>query len=613
MYNDNLNIYVEELIESILNDKTELDDTRYQQLCRIRDGLIDMFKVDVNNTDTQIIVDVINNSQYAQLFKNIDIHEAANTIFLKRTDDNTVKSYLNNVIKTIDEKNYINKLYAYSEFYDKEYGLNLNNIEIYFDTCKKHEKLEIVANFAVFLESYTKTKEGKQLVSDCKNGKKDISELILKMNDCSITPLFDENPKKNNTFTYNAAKAGSLDGFFIVFDDDNNLTFNVSTTASPSVRIEGTSVFRHATTAKFISEAITEKLDEYLYEMNLHNSKYSDSKDDLKKSRAYIWNNFINTNSKSKMSFIAQALTTKIESLNVFDIDDNLRNKDVLLSGESLQTLIKKLNSQDPCYLINKSNKTDKIIELADIKKYFNESGFKSNFISVISDTKYKNEYATSDLKRQLEKLQLNLSEFKVYLQNATLKDMTYEEYKKQMDKQSIDYFYDYVLTRRAFSSANQLKINNKIFPKIAEKALLVNMLLSDDETYKENIKFISGIDLGNVKSHFSYLINPNMVNNNKDYLNNDTYVSHIKDKLEFLDLDINYKDILNKIYDRYDINYAQSLLALEIKQEEKNNYKEEKDYYKEAYEKLLKELQAQQSGQSIEPEPSKKTNKNKP
>jgi hypothetical protein len=607
MNNTNLKIYVEELIESILNNKTELDDIRYEHICRIRDSLIDMFKIDLNKIDTTIVSDIIKSSEYHDLFKNIDIDQASNAIFLKRIDGEHVKNYLNDVIEKIDEKNYINKLYAYSEFYDKQYGLNLNNIETYFNKCKKHEKLEIVANFAVFLESYTKTKEGQQLVSDCKNGKKDIQELIFKMNDCSLTPLFDENPNKNKKFTYNSAKAGSLDGFFIVFDDDNNLTFNVSTTASPSVRIEGTSVFRHATTAKFISDAITEELDSYLYEMNMHNSKYSDDKESLKKDRAYIWNQHINTNSKSKMSFIANALIKKIESLDIFDIDDSLKDQNLLLSGESLQTLIKKLNGTNPCYLINKSNKTDKVIELNDMKKYFNESDFKSNFISVISDTKYKAEYATSDLKSKLDQLNLSLPEFKVYLQNATLKDMTYEEYKKEMDKESIDYFYDHVLTRRAFSSANQLKINNRVFPKLAERALIVNMLLSDDSIHRQNLKFISGIDLGNAKSYFGYLINQNKVDTTQDYINNNTYVAHIKEKIEFLDLNINYKDLLNKVYDRYDINYAQSLLALEMKQEENNSMRE-------AYEKLLKEVSQKKQSEYLTEDPqSKRTNKNKP
>lgn len=607
MNNTNLKIYVEELIESILNNKTELDDIRYEHICRIRDSLIDMFKIDLNKIDTTIVSDIIKSSEYHDLFKNIDIDQASNAIFLKRIDGEHVKNYLNDVIEKIDEKNYINKLYAYSEFYDKQYGLNLNNIETYFNKCKKHEKLEIVANFAVFLESYTKTKEGQQLVSDFKNGKKDIQELIFKMNDCSLTPLFDENPNKNKKFTYNSAKAGSLDGFFIVFDDDNNLTFNVSTTASPSVRIEGTSVFRHATTAKFISDAITEELDSYLYEMNMHNSKYSDDKESLKKDRAYIWNQHINTNSKSKMSFIANALMKKIESLDIFDIDDSLKDQNLLLSGESLQTLIKKLNGTNPCYLINKSNKTDKVIELNDMKKYFNESDFKSNFISVISDTKYKAEYATSDLKSKLDQLNLSLPEFKVYLQNATLKDMTYEEYKKEMDKESIDYFYDHVLTRRAFSSANQLKINNRVFPKLAERALIVNMLLSDDSIHRQNLKFISGIDLGNAKSYFGYLINQNKVDTTQDYINNNTYVAHIKEKIEFLDLNINYKDLLNKVYDRYDINYAQSLLALEMKQEENNSMRE-------AYEKLLKEVSQKKQSEYLTEDPqSKRTNKNKP
>lgn len=597
----NIKLYIEELLETIVY--TKHIEKRYHEMAELRNNLAEELDLKLHLIDTNKIVNYIKDTDYVFLFNNLDLHEAANVIFLKRIEEKDIIEFFKKVSDGINENNYLNKIYSYNETYKEKYGIDLNNIDLFFKDCKYFQKMEIMANLATFIESYYKTTEGKNFIENYKNtihSSKDsqqyFEELFEKMNQSSIRPLFYKN---NNKYIYTAAGAGSLDGFFIMFDEKNNLTFNVSTTVSPNVKIEGTSVLRHAVTSKIISEAIIEHIDKILEENKLYDPLFGDTKESLKKTRAEYFNNYIKNDLKYKNTFISKALLKKIKNLNLDFIEDFNITDEALKSGEIIETITKKLNQSDPTELINRNLKISGVVSNKEIKDFFSEKnndGFTTNFITEVKDVKSKKLFEYSSLNTALNDHHLNIYELKTYLQNVVLKEIALQEFGSNLNKNAIDLFYDHIVTRRVFSEANQLKINQNSFSLTVERFLLKHLLLNNENEIQENSQFLTEIDKSNIKSYFTYFISANQHQDFATYTQQDSYTSEIKDKLNKLGANIETLVFLEKINKEYNIEKAADLSVIE-----KNNsiIKDQNEEIK-LLKKLLEEARNPQNSETV-------------
>lgn len=554
--NNKLKYYVENLIESIASSYS----TEHELLAidNLRDDFINYFNIDLINTNISDVVACVEQSPYLYLFKNLNIEEASALIFLRRSNVNNIGEKYTEILKSFDNNLNLNKLYNFRNLYKEEYGLELNNIEKYFKHCEFNVQTEIIANLSVFLESFIKTDEGKQFIVDLKNDKVTIEDLFDKLDDSSIRPLF---KREKGNYEYIQAAGGMPDGFFVMFDKGNEMIFNISTTSSPDINIENTSVIRHAVASKIITDAIIEHLDEALKETNQYNPYYGSN---IKEERELYWNKYVKYDQRYKLKFITDALVKKYNELELKTLP-NLDSAD----PKTFELIIKSFTELPPYVAIQKKlNKTD-ILEPTDISLFFksfkgNECTFKTHFVSTATDPRAKKEFAKSDLYLNLSEKKLNLVEIKVFLQNHVLKEFSLRKYQKHMSKETIDKFHDNIINRRSFTGINQIKINNPKFSKEVEKFFLENFLLNNESYIEENLKFLNLNDKNNLMQYFSYIVEMNYKPTEERLKSMSTFVEHIDDKIKNLNLNTTSEIVLGKISKIYGINQASQINEME-------------------------------------------------
>jgi len=582
----NVKAFVDEYLKRIINMKDKA--FHYQELKNIRESIIKQYDLNINDIDKKQISEYLKQSDYLDLFENIDIDEASNVIFLEKIESNEIIEIFDSMTKDINEKNYLRKIYSQNEVFQDEYGINLSDLEKFFNNCKYHLKFEIMGNMATFIEAYYSTEDGKKFIESYQNLKDDETKkdqyfrtIFDKKNDASIRKIFHTN--NEGDITYSAAGAGTLDGFFILFDKNNNLTFNVSTTSSPDVKIEGTSILRHAITSKIISEAIVEEIDRQIFENKDHNPYYHDNKDNLKKMRSHYWEHVLKSDkgyvNEVKNTLIANAIIAKINETNLFKIDKDLLNENSLKSGKTIDDLVKKLNAENPVNTINKKLGTDSIITKSKVRAFFDtkkEDGFQTNFISEVKGVRNTKKFEASGLKAIFDKAKININEFKTFLQNAALKEVTLEAYSGSIEKEAIDFFYDNVITRRVFATASQIKINLQNFAMSAERLFSNVFVLNDDKKIDKYLRCLNGLDYSNIRSHLNYTIQKGAkIAEDK----NIAPALHIQEKLDDLRIKSNATYFLSKISHKYNLVLADFLQSansnFEAKKREREMFRE--------------------------------------
>jgi len=571
----NLEVFIENLFESIV-DNHDIS-KNYHKIQKNRSDLIEELGLDINKIETKEVVNALKLSGFKYLYHNLDLEEIADVIFLHKMDDKLAKSYLQKMITGINEKNYLTNIYSYDEFYKETYGIDLNNIEKYLEIDKKNQALELKSNFATFIEYYYSTNKGKEFINNYRDKTVDgvmpkafFEEIFEKMNQASITPTL--KAKSVGVYQYQSAGAGSLDGFFVIFDDNFNMTFNVSTTASRDVSIENSSVLRHAISSKFISEAIVKEIDREIKETNRHHTLLDD-KSFLKKDRADCWVQYA-SNDISKNIFLHRALSLHAQEENInIKTDYEKTDKE---SGKAIQSMIKDLNRQDPVYFLNSSlNISDKKenITAKKIKAFFKtDNDFKTNFVSDVNGLRNKKLYDESSLKREMDKLKIGMYEFKTFLQTATLKDITLKEYIKGIDKEAVETFYNDIVTRRVFAKLNQQKINHPQFLHNVEKFIINDFVLKDSSVIKDNLEFLNEAD----KKHLAHYLKFMLFNKNDDASN----LMHITQKLKELQIDNTDTEVLKKINENYPELVEKSSDLLIIQQERLARQKAESESF---------------------------------
>lgn len=581
----NIKVFVDEYLEKIINMKDQ--DLNYKDLQKIRQNIIDKYELDTSTIDSKQIVKFIKESDYVKLFKKIKLDEAANVIFLKKIDSSEIVEIFDNMRKGINERNILKKIYTQNKMFEDQYGVDLSDLEKFFKECKYHLKFEIMGNMATFLEKYYETPEGKSFIESYKDIKDDDGKMAYfrtvfeKMNQASIRKIFHTN--NDGDVSYIAAGAGTLDGFFTIFDKNNNMNFNVSTTASPDVKIEGTSIIRHAITSKLIAEAIVEELNREIKINKDYDPFYGDNATDFKKMRAYYWNKMVTTSkgfdNQEKNNLIARALIAKINEHNLFEIDKSLLTETAKNTGKTTDGLVKVLNQQSPINTINMRLGTEGVITESKMRQFFNtneEEGFQTNFLTEIKPIKNIKRYNSSGLKEIFEAAKINMYEFKTFLQNAALKNITLDEYNGGINKEAIDHFYDNVITRRVFASANQIKINFASFADRAESLFCKILVLADQENVNKYLRCLTGLDYGNVRDNLSYTLRTGDPETEQDI--NVSPISHIKERLDKLKVDVNPIVFLDRIRSQYKIELAKifknSTLNFEENQELKQKLK---------------------------------------
>jgi len=564
----NLEIFINQLLETIVDNHDVVNN--YHKIQKSREDLIDRLGIDIDELKTSDVVNELKLSGYKYLYQNLDLTELADVVFLHRMDENIAKSCLQKMVQGINDKNYLNNIYSYDEFYKDNYGIELNNIEQYLDISHKNQILELKSNFATFIEYYYSTSKGKEFINNYRDNSIDglmpkefFQEIFKKMRDSSLVPNLIE--QADGSYKYKAGSGGDLDGFFVIFDDNFNMTFNVSTTASKDVSIEKTSVLRHALTSKFISEAIIKEIDNELFESNKHHI-ILDEKDMLKKDRADAWNRYALTD-KSKNIFLHRAVMKHIKENNL-NIKINYNTIDIE-DGSAIKKMIKELNAQDPAIFINTVLNENGVITNKKIKKFFKtENDFNTNFVSDISGLRNSVIFSKSDLKNKMADLKIGIFDFKTFLQTSTLKNITLKKYSENIHKNAIDFFYDKILTRRVFAKINQHKINHPQFLHNAEKLIVSDFVLQPKSVIDKNKEFLNEQDQEHLNHYLKYIL----FNQNDKQNDIQDRLDYIKVKLKNLQIDSTPLEVLKRIKENYPdlIEKADDLIDKATIQEEK-------------------------------------------
>lgn len=98
----NVKAFVDEYLERIINMKDK--ELGYDDLQRIRESIIENHDLNINEIDYKEIVAYIKESEYVDLFDNINLDDAANIIFLKKLESKEVVEIFDSMTNGINEK-----------------------------------------------------------------------------------------------------------------------------------------------------------------------------------------------------------------------------------------------------------------------------------------------------------------------------------------------------------------------------------------------------------------------------------------------------------------------------------------------------------------------------
>ena len=574
----NVELFIDKVIEAIIeSDDIVKDAAKIQEL---RDKLVDEYSLDIDKLNSNEIVHNLTCSKYKYFYKHLNFEDIANVIFLNRIEEYDMKSSMQKMIEGMNEKNYHNSIYSYDEFYKEIYGIELTNIDVYLGITEENQKLEMKSNFATFIEYYYGTAEGKAFINEYQKNSVNglmpesfFNEIFDKMNKASVVQNITKN-EETGKYSYKSGGAGDLDGLFVIFDDESNMTFNVSTTASKNVAIEKTSVLRHAITSKFISEAIVKEIDKELYANNLNLPLYKEGKEYLKKDRSDLWDFYASTE-ESKAVFVKRALTAHIEKHKLkikVDFDGTYDGK-TLTESQKVQRIIKQLNAHDPNKFINKILNTVGKITENKINVYFKSGNdFKTNFVTNLTGIRDTVRFAKSKLKDNMDKSKIGMFEFKTFLQTSTLKNITLKSYIKDFDKNAVDNFFDNIVVRRVFAKLNQNRMNDKKFLQDVERLIINDLILKPKKEIEANKSFLNVNDLEHLDHYLKYIL----FNKKDDIQDFQKNLGYIEEKLKNLGIVSTPMEILNKIKENYPelVEKADDLIDKSVIETERDSLK---------------------------------------
>ena len=177
--------------------------------------------------------------------------------------------------------------------------------------------------------------------------------------------------------------------------------------------------------------------------------------------------------------------------------------------------------------------------------------------------------------------------EFKTFLQNAALKNITLESYNGRVEKEAIDHFYDHIITRRVFASANQVKINLDNFAKSAERLFCNIFVLPQQETVNKYLRCLNGIDYSNICNHLNYTIQKGSKIANDDILP----ALHVKEKLNELKINVDVNTFLDRVSMQYNLPLADFLQSSNINFEKRMEATEKFNLMQEQIQRLEAQL----------------------
>lgn len=514
--NQNVRDFVRGLMESIMQNENPVEN--YKEIQESRQELIDQLGLNIDTIDTNEIIYELNRSKYIALCQNVNLYDLANVIFLKNIENIEESKNIQTMLSGISEKTGIDGMYTNDdsdEYSEDIHGIELSKIEEYFHASKNYQLAELRGNIATFIEHYYKTDEGKKFINSYKDNidkemkSEFFKELFDKMNKASLIKSLHE--QSDGKHKYTSGEAGCLDGFFVVFDDTMNMTFNVSSTISKEASREEDSVLRHAITSKFVSNAIIEKIDEEIKMTNSH-INIIDDQYMFKKDRADVWDRIgALNNTEYKNNYIYEAIKKQI---SIHNIDVNTKFiDDEILNGNAVKKMIIELNRLKPDIFLNKLlDEKDEISE-EKIKRFFvTDKNFKTHFISETPNIRGSKEFDNSAIKSSLDAKNLTILDLRAFLQLGALKDKTLEKHLKQdktpgFTRGAIDYFYNSILTRRIFGKISQNKINNPNVLKKMEKFIFEEFVLKPTDDVKQSLAFLSNKDKINLNHYLKFMV----------------------------------------------------------------------------------------------------------
>lgn len=572
----NIEKFVNQLLDVIVDHPDPVN--HYDEIEQNRSDIINDLGLTIETVRTNEIVSALNKSEYQHLYQNVILNDLADVIFLNKFNTQNLldKIGFQQMLLGVT-KHGIDGVYnheSHPEFNDHVHGITLNNVVKYFVKKEDNQMAELKANVATFIEYYHNTAEGKafigsfEKIKDQKLKDEFFDEFFEKMNKSSLIPRIGDKDI-NGKRSFKSGEGGDLDGFFILVDDDFNMSFNISTTISASMSIEKDSVLRHAITSKFIADAISELIDDEIEQHKL-NLDYLGEKYLIKEDRASVWKKH-SSDEFSKNNFIHKALMNKIRKQEL-DLDISTNYNDIeIKSGESIKTTVKEINGKiKPAFIINTILNTSGVITKEKVKKFFDmNKNFNSHFVCNTPDAKPKSEFMTSDLKKKMDAIDMKITDFRAFLQISALKDGFLTDHGHTpafvgFDKGAIDCFFNDILIRRIFNKPSQEKINEPNYLKEMESLIFNEFILAPDDVVQKNKSYLNKFDDNHFHQYLTFILND--INSPE----------RIKSKLKDLNINTSYDEVLKKVSDNYPKIFSGTELLLKNSAQSKEL--EEKD-----------------------------------
>lgn len=495
--------YVQDLFDDIESIKLEQDNEEgfLAQVYNIRKRYLNFWSIEYrNDKETKDVISSIVEKKYGQELKLIDIdaNDFIDVVFFKTTSLNTQDRvlYAKQINKFSKTKSKETLFYFGEMLNEKNYDfIDGNELQKSLFTCfhglKNSDKMELLSNVAIFLQEYSKTKEGFDFISTLKTSSSDtqfdnkptkqwFKSLFDRMNSYSVSNVINiiEDPNNKNKLSFSSSTQGSglFDGFYIMKSDNSDITITqsqISATYDHGSNLEGSSVLRHSLSNIAIGLALSENLEnvdkqnleDYILSFNENDEKY------------YI-------NQENKQLLIMDAINKKLGT-----------------NFNSFEGATKELNSNISKYkdkIFGKGEITYDSIQQTIKKTKDNHINVNSYFVAHAPNQNYNDQYyKISTLKNDIsldKSSLLTMEEFKIGVQVAAISSNIGHNMSKIMsDENAFKFFAKNII----FNGVNNKNlINNEKLQEVGlkgiEKIIYKHFLHETPENIYNNQKSLS-------------------------------------------------------------------------------------------------------------------------
>jgi hypothetical protein len=454
---------------------------------KLRNGIISDNRLKNKLPTKNELSTYIKNNGLERKFKNMDLDDAINVIFLHKLNKEEIKKSMDDLIIGLDKNNILEKLYAYdaeyiashhvSHFDYIDYEPIVDSITDLYNNFKNFLILNLKSNLATFIEEYYKTADGSAFIDSCNknslDGKlqeSDFNEFVSIINKASLLEPIIKN--EDNSYIYKLPDYNELGGFFVL--PENKLKFILNIMENIDEKFEKPRCLSNIAIGSLIHEAIMKEITKEANQLNLTIENY--------------WNTHVNNTNDNKKNLIKNILT---KNKHNFNIENSYRMTNTFEYKFDAQEIV--VNKQYISRFIKKIGK------LKAKNKSLSNSINSSFVIKHVTSCKKQVDSKFDDLEK-MEKMRAILTIYPSQFNDFYIA--------RQECTEEIEYIYTTLIDKRCFNSTiNQNELNDNNFLRTMKNEIITKFVTGKKSAIQRNLKLLSLQDSYNLENYLNCLI----------------------------------------------------------------------------------------------------------